>query len=450
MSDKKFGENENSRGGGQKKFQDPTLICYIYLLDEEELENTRREAIEIFKKFCNYLGVQFPEPSSGLIDDGFIVRGELGFVRKIPDHHVVQIIFTDTRENEKFDGPSIMKAWMENLEKAGEYLKSSSYYGIVFYAVNRDLKLPDNFSYKDYGIDFDFKNNEYVNINGFRLYFPKEVKTEGYFEEFGAALAIISDSEEWEEEVLAFLKDRLLNFLYSYLLFMDHSRIVSSIFARHGEDIDSGIMPVLTLEKKAGGLIDRYFSLSSEESDNELSSGLLSVSELMKEIEDITVSLSEYYAKVSQNLSMLFECRNTMEIHYLNLCKTTQEQYRLNFPSLGIELDKMLKQVDFDIKYTDAFLQRISKILESAKLKLDVIRSGESFKVQRESLKIQRASEVIEFVVVLYYFTRIWDFYSPESFEALGIFSFIIAVAFSATITILTDKLLGQRFWLKK
>lgn len=450
MGVKKFGENENSRGGVQKKFQDPTLICYIYLLDEEEYENTRREAIEIFEKFCSYLGVQCPEPDPSSTDDGFIVRGELGFVRKIPDHHVVQIIFTDKGDSEKFDGPSIMRAWMEKLEKAGEYLKSSSYYGIVFYAVNRDLGLPDNFSYRDYRIDFDFKDSEYVNIDGFRVYFPKKTKIETYSEEFGAALAIINESEEWEEEVLVFLKDRLLSFLYSYLLFMDHQRVVSSIFARHGEDIDSGITPVLTLEKKAGGLIDRYFSINSEESENKLSSGLLGVSELMKEIEDITVRLSEYYAKVSQNLSMLFECRNTMEIHYLNICKTTQDQYKLNFPSLGIELDKMLKQVDFDIRYTDAFLTRISKILESAKLKLDVIRSGESFKVQRESLKIQRASEVIEFVIVLYYFTRIWDFYSPETFEALGVLSFIIAVAFSATITILTDKLLGRRFWEKK
>ena len=450
MGVKKFGENENSRGGVQKKFQDPTLICYIYLLDEEEYENTRREAIEIFEKFCSYLGVQCPEPDPSSTKDGFIVRGELGFVRKIPDHHVVQIIFTDKGDSEKFDGPSIMRAWMEKLEKAGEYLKSSSYYGIVFYAVNRDLGLPDNFSYRDYRIDFDFKDSEYVNIDGFRVYFPKKTKIETYSEEFGAALAIINESEEWEEEVLVFLKDRLLSFLYSYLLFRDHQRVVSSIFARHGEDIDGGITPVLTLEKKAGGLIDRYFSINSEESENKLSSGLLGVSELMKEIEDITVRLSEYYAKVSQNLSMLFECRNTMEIHYLNICKTTQDQYKLNFPSLGIELDKMLKQVDFDIRYTDAFLTRISKILESAKLKLDVIRSGESFKVQRESLKIQRASEVIEFVIVLYYFTRIWDFYSPETFEALGVLSFIIAVAFSATITILTDKLLGRRFWEKK
>jgi len=197
-------------------------------------------------------------------------------------------------------------------------------------------------------------------------------------------------------------------------------------------------------------LIERYFVKSSKERGKTLTSEIMEAPEMLEEIEEVTFELSEYYAKISDNLSMLSEIKNTMEIHYLNMNKATQSQYRLTFPSLVLKLDKMLKQVDFDIKYTEAFLTRISKTFESVKLNLDVIRSGASFRIQKESLKIQRASEVIEFVVVLYYFTRIWEHYSHETHEALGIFSFIIAIAFSATVTFLTDKLIELKFWGKK
>lgn len=157
------------------------------------------------------------------------------------------------------------------------------------------------------------------------------------------------------------------------------------------------------------------------------------------------------YQHFMQIKSNFIYSKNTIQIHRHNLENPKFDFIQGVKNSVLNELNYYINQIDSNLNYMHSFTEKQENKMDILKSNIDILNATERKEIfrkikdiQSSRLEMRKSAHVIEFFIVLYYFTHIWEVVDPAGYEAVpGWFIFLFAILFSGTFTFgFTEKLI--------